>query len=49
MQVEVYTIFTCYKLLQNVVWYAALVVSVSRESSIMRSMVVREYDNGRRH
>jgi len=45
MQVDVYTIFTRYKLLQNAVWYAALVVSVSGESSV-RSVVVHEYDNG---
>jgi len=49
MQVDVYTVFTRYKLLQNVVWYAALVVSMSGESSVMRSVVLHEYDNGRRH
>jgi len=48
MQVAVYTIFTRYKMLQNVIWYAALVVSVSDES-VMRNVIVREYDNGRRH
>jgi len=49
VQVEVCTIFTRYKVLQNVRWYAALVVSVPGESAVMRHVVVREYDNGWRH